>query len=182
MGKSRGPAGPFFQGAGWGWGRGRPEDQSVRNSPDGQALKPGWSKLTPQPGFLNQGNKGAGGRRPETGDRTLEASDRESGDEAGEVSLEVGLAQGGDHPFPTVGGGAEIDEKHLILSLVHRLLQPAFHAHFIDGREVALKYGILKVNAEIPADFVNPAQALFMPDVIGDDEIVAHGEEKLKPG
>ena len=98
-----------------------------------------------------------------------------SDDEAGLVDFFVGLADGGDDAFAAEGGGAEVDEDDLILVVVDVGAELFFELGFFEAGEVALEDGKLKVPAKVPAGLKNPAEALGVADVVGDDVIAAFG-------
>ena len=64
-------------------------------------------------------------------------------DEAGDVDLFVDLAERGDGAFSTEGGGAEVDEEHLVFVVMDLGVEARFHRGFFDRSEVALKDGVL---------------------------------------
>lgn len=93
----------------------------------------------------------------------------------GVVDATIGLAQGSDRAFATLGGWTEVYEDYLIFVLVHHFLKFRFEFCTFHGCEVALKNGVLKVYAVAFAGFEDLAQALVVADVVGDYETSSHG-------
>src|SRR5206468_1074620 len=71
----------------------------------------------------------------------------------------------------------EIDEEHLIFSMVDNLAELGAAPGQVHRRQLALEHGILKVVAVVPHGLEHLPQPLVLADVIADQVTGAHQED-----
>jgi len=78
--------------------------------------------------------------------------------------------------------GAELDQEDLILVMMDQLLQDADHLETLHVGQVASKHGELEMLTESLHRFEDLTQPLWVRDVVGDYQKLAHGSHRVVMG